>query len=254
MKICYQSFINEALAPEYLAELQAHLDAAAGLDTEVDLMTLTPADSYAHPAVELRCARQVLGNAIRAEREGYDAFVLGHMQDSGLWECKSVVDIPVLGLGECSMLHACTLGMRIGIVTINRRFIPGFHQQIKRYGLEQRVVGVDAMSFEPGEITAAFASQERFQQAAKSFEKQAAPLVEQGVDVLIPGGGIPMLLFGKQHGFNVGGAPVLNGLPVLIKMTEMAVSLKRETGVAMSRTGDMGIPPEHVLEELLQSP
>lgn len=251
MRICYQSFINEELAPDYLSELQDHLDAAAGPDTEVHLKTLTPADSYAHPAVELRCSRQVLGNAIRAEKEGFDAFVLGHMQDSGLWECKSVVDIPVLGLGECSMLHACTLGMRIGIVTINKRFIPGFLQQIRRYGLEQRVVGVDAMSFEPGEITAAFASQERFEQAATSFEAQAAPLVADGVDVLIPGGGIPMLLFGKQHGFNVRGAPVLNGLPALVKMTETAVVLKQQYGLAMSRTGDMAIPPPHVLEELL---
>lgn len=251
MKICYQSFINEALADDYLSELQAYLSSVAGPETEVHLKTLTPPDSYAHPAVEFRCARQVLGNAIRAERDGYDAFVLGHMQDSGLWECKSVVDIPVLGLGECSMLHACTLGMRIGIVTINRRFIPGFHQQIRRYGLEHRVVGVDAMSFEPGDITAAFASEERFREARQLFEKQAAPLVDQGIDVIIPGGGIPMLLFGKQKGFEVQGAPVLNGLPVLIKMTEMAVALKRHNGLAMSRTGDMAIPPEQILEELL---
>ena len=39
------------------------------------------------------------------------------------------------------------------------------------------------------------------------FEAQARPLVEQGVDVLIPGGGIPMLLFSQLNDHRVEGAP-----------------------------------------------
>ena len=61
------------------------------------------------------------------------------MQDSGLWEARAAVKIPVLSLGETSMLHACTLGTRAGLITINPAFVPGFFQQIARYGLQQRV-------------------------------------------------------------------------------------------------------------------
>ncbi len=40
---------------------------------------------------------------MRAEREGYDAFVIGHFQDAGLYEARSVTNLPVLALGEASM-------------------------------------------------------------------------------------------------------------------------------------------------------
>ena len=59
-------------------------------------------------------------------------------------------------LGEASMLYACQLGQRTGIVTINPRFIPWFHHQIGKYGLEKRVTGVHAMTFEPGQILKAY--------------------------------------------------------------------------------------------------
>jgi len=250
MKLCYQSFVDDSIAATYLRRLGKHLDAVGG-DAQIDVKPLTPPDSFAHPAMEFRCARDVVRNAIHAEREGYDAFIVGHIQDSGLWEAKSVVDIPVLGLGEACMLYACMLGMRIGIVTINPRFIPGFRTQIKKYGLEQRVVGVHAMTFEPGELTAAFDSAEIYGAARASFCEQAAPLVKAGVDVLIPGGGIPMLLFSGEQNFSVGGAPIIDGIPILVKMTRAAVELKRLNGLGVSRAADMMIPPDYVLEELL---
>ncbi len=63
---------------------------------------------------------------MRAEREGYDAFVIGHFQDAGLYEARSVTNLPVLALGEASMLHACQLGQRSGVVTINTLISHGF--------------------------------------------------------------------------------------------------------------------------------
>lgn len=250
IKLCYQSFVDDSIAATYLKRLAAHLERVGG-DAQIDVKQLSPPDSYAHPAMEFRCARDVVRNAIRAEREGYDAFIVGHIQDSGLWEAKSVVDIPVLGLGEACLLYACMLGMRIGIVTINPRFIPGFHTQIKKYGLEQRIVGVHAMTFEPGELTAAFDSAETYAAARASFCEQAAPLVAAGVDVLIPGGGIPMLLFSGEQGFNVDGAPVVDGIPILMKMARAAVELKRLNGLGVSRAADMVLPPDYVIDELL---
>jgi Asp/Glu/hydantoin racemase len=80
--------------------LRRHLDAIVDEGTRVDIKGITPHDSYAHAIVEFRCAREVICNAVRAEREGYDAFVIGHFQDAGLYEARSVVDIPVLALGE----------------------------------------------------------------------------------------------------------------------------------------------------------
>ncbi len=254
IRIAYQSYTDEEQAGSYWENLRKYLAEIVDEGTAVDIKGITPPDSYAHALSEFRCAREVICNAVIAEREGYDAFAMGHFQDAGLYEARAVVDIPVLSLGEASMLHACQLGQRVGIVTINPRYISWFHHQIGKYGLRERVTGVHAMSFEPGAILAGFDDPERFDETVASFDRQAKPLVAGGVDVLIPGGGIAMLLYARLFNHNVDGAPVINGIPILVKMTEMAVKLKRLTGLSVSRTGEFEKPPPEVIEEFMTHP
>ncbi len=254
IRLWYQSYVDYENGAVYWDRLRAHLAAVVDPGTIIDVHGITPHDNYAHPIVEFRCAREVICNAVRAEREGYDAFVIGHFQDAGLYEARSVVDIPVVALGEASMLHACQLGQRSGIVTINTRYIPWFHHQIRKYGLEQRVTGVHAMSFEPGQILKAYESQTLADDVERLFAEQAQPLVKSGVDVLIPGGGIPMLLFAALQGHVVGGAPVINGIPIVVKQAEMQVRLRRLTGLGASRVSDFMKPPPEIIAEFMAHP
>ena len=254
MKVWYQSFLNETAASGYWHRLACFLRGYARPDTELHFHGMTPHDSYAHGLVEYRCGREAIAAAITAGCEGYDGYLMGHFQDSGLYEARSASSIPVIGLGEASMLYACQYGQKIGIITINPRFIPGHTHQIRKYGLEERVSSIHALTFEPGEILSAFDNKARLIEVAKQFEKQAAPLVRDGVDVLIPAGGIPMLLFSQIEGFRVDGAPVLNGLPIALRMTEMAMELRRDFGLDVSRTRDFIRPPKDVLDEFLRNP
>src|SRR5262249_59936082 len=123
------------------------------------------------------------------------------------------------------------------------RYIPWFHHQITKYGLERRVTGVHAMQFEPGQILKAYESQDLADEVARLFAEQASPLVASGVDVLIPGGGIPMLLFSAIRGHAVDGAPVINGIPIVVKMAEMAAKLRRAPGLATSPRPPCARPP-----------
>src|SRR5262245_5277862 len=199
----------------------------------------------------MRCARDVICNAVRAERAGYDAFVIGHFQDAGLYEARSAVGIPVVALGEASMLYGCQLGQRSGIVTINTRYIPWFHHQITKYGLERRVTGVHAIQLEPGQILKAYESQDLADEVARLFAEQASPLVAPGGDVLTPGGGIARSLFSATCGLAVEGAPSTIGFPIVDKMAEMAVNLRRLAGLGVSRVCDYVQPPIEILEEFL---
>lgn len=254
MKIAYQSYVDYENGAAYWDALGAHLDVIKAPGTEIDIKGITPFDGYAHPIVEWRCAREMMVNAVQAERDGYDAFIVGHFQDSGLYEVRSMVDIPVIALGEASMLYACQLGQHIGLVTINPRFVPGHRHQIRKYGLEHRVTGVHGMTFEPGQIMAAIGDEARLMEVKALFEEQGLPLVEQGCDILIPAGGIPMLLFSALHDHRVGAAPVINGIPIAVKMAEMAVDLRRQTGLGVSRTGDYVKAPDWVVEEFESHP
>jgi allantoin racemase len=254
IRIWYQSFVDEEHGKTYWERLRSHLAAIVDPGTSVDIRGITPHDNYAHPIVEFRCAREVICNAVKAEREGYDAFVVGHFQDAGLYEARSVVDIPVVALGEASMLYACQLGQRSGVITIHPRYISWFHHQIGKYGLERRVAGVHAMTFEPGQLLQAYESAVLAAEVERLFAEQARPLVAQGCDVLIPGGGIPMLLFAAIKTHAVEGAPVINGIPIVVKMAELAVKLKRLTGLGVSRVSDYFKPPPEIIAEFLANP
>jgi len=254
IRIWYQSYVDYENGKTYWDKLRAHLAQIVDPGTTVEVHGISPFDNYAHAIVEYRCGREVICNAIQAEREGYDAFVIGHFQDAGLYEARAAVGIPVLALGESSMLYSCQLGQRIGIVTINTRYIPWFHHQIRKYGLEHRVTGVHAMSFAPGQILGAYDDPERAKEVERLFSEQAEPLIAQGVDVLIPGGGIPMLLFSDIQNHTINGAPVVNGIPIAVKMAEMAVKLRRMSGLNTSRVSDFFQPPLEILEEFMANP
>jgi len=254
MRIWYQSYVDYDNGKTYWDRLRAHLKTIVDEGTEVEVHGITPHDSYAHPIVEMRCAREVICNAVRAEREGYDAFVIGHFQDAGLYEARSVVNIPVVALGEASMLYSCQLGQRVGIVTINTRYIPWFRHQIAKYGLERRITGIHAMQFEPGQILKAYESEALADKVKDLFADQAKPLVADGCEVLIPGGGIPMLLFSAIHGHAVDGAPVINGIPIAVKMAELAVKLRELAGVGVSRAGEFVKAPPEIIEEFMTHP
>ena len=251
MKIYYQSYVNKSLSEPYIRHLTAYLNEIKGKKTDLIVGELDPADDYAHPVMEYRCGYQVIQNVYKAEQEGFDAVILGHFQDAGLMEAKAIVDIPVLGLGESSMLHACQLARNIGLVTINPRFISYHKEQIAAYGLDKRIINVAALEFEPGEFTAGLDDPVKITSTMESFKAQATSLIEQGAELIIPAGGIPMLACVLAGGVQIGEVPVMNGLSVVLKTAEMAIELKRRGEYVMSRKGRFILPPPDKIESAL---
>lgn len=250
-RIWYQSFVDpEAQAP-YIERLQRTLDEVAAPGVAFAVHGLSPPDRYFHPLTEFRCAAQTIRNAIAAERDGYDGFVIGHFQEPGLIEARGAVDIPVIALGEAVLLNACTLGHKIGLVTIDPVFIPWHEQQVARHRLEARVVGVRAIRADLASFMRAFTDEAAYQAAREDFVREVRPLVAAGAEVIVPAGGLPMLLFSRERGFAVDGAPVLSGIPQVAKAAEMALSLHRLTGTSVSRRGTYAKAPAAAIEEFL---
>jgi allantoin racemase len=153
-RVWYQSFTDPDVDAAYFDRLSAYLRSVAGPGIEVDAHGIQPGDRYLHPITEFRCAAQVIANALEAQDRGYAAFVIGHFQEPALNEALAAVDIPVIGLGEASMFHACTLGRKVGLVTINPVFVPYHEEQIARHGLGERVVAVRAVQAQVATTTA----------------------------------------------------------------------------------------------------
>jgi Asp/Glu/hydantoin racemase len=238
----------------YLGKLLPHLKAVADPGFEVEFHTTTPSVTTVHALSEFRFSHEVIRGAIRAEREGYAAFYMNHFQDVGLLEARASVRIPVLGLGETTLLHACTLGRRLGLLCINKAFISTHWDQVTRYGLRERVTGVLAVDATIADWMEAFRSPERKAQLWSVFEREARGLIDAGADVIVPTGGIPMMLFGNAPNANIDGAPIVNGVTVVIKAAEMAIKLKRLGVPVISRIPQSGfaLPSAQTLDEFLQ--
>jgi allantoin racemase len=99
----------------------------------------------------------------------------------------------------------------------------------------------------------AFEDEGAYQQVKDDFCHQALALAEAGAEVVIPAGGLPMLLLARERRLEVGRAIVLNGIAVLVAMTEAALTLFRSTGVAASRHGTFAKAPPEAIQEFLAS-
>jgi allantoin racemase len=252
MRIRWQSFIEPSRHRQYFELLDAQLNSCFSDGTEHEIVGIDPPDTMLHRLTETRCGMRAVANAVAAEADGCDAFLIGHFQDSGLHEARSAVDIPVLGLGETSMLHACTLGQRIGLVTIDPIFIAWHQEQIVRYGLTERVIGVTAMTgLVVEDYVSACHDEEAFSRVFEQFEKAAQPLLQRGAEVLIPAGGLPALVLSRRPGLAVDGAAALNPVPVLAKHGEAAVALGRLGLPIASRKGAFALASPPCRDEFL---
>lgn len=173
---------------------------------------------------------------IEVEKEGFDAGVVGCFDDWGIKEAQAVVDIPLIGPGLSSMLYACQLGRKFGVIVAN---MPGIvahiEDQIRRYGLQERLIpnGVvnDIHPFDDT-WTKGFADP---QFVADGVVERAKEMVADGADVIVIGccGIGPFCSAAGLHKIEVGNRdiPILDAQMIAMKTAEMAVDIRKGTGL-----------------------
>lgn len=252
MRILWQGFTHPSETKPYNDALEAFLNDAADEGTAVEFRGVVPPDRHLHRMNEWRCAVQAISSAIRAEREGFDCVVHGHFQEPGMREMRGALDLPVLGLGECSMLYACQLGFRFGLVTIAPVFTAWHDEQVRGHGLAGRLAGIRAMDTDVDLFVRCFAGDADAQaEIVDQFVEQARPLVAAGAEVVIPAGGLPALLCAQRGLREIDGAAVLDPNLVTLKQAELAVRLRALNGIAQSRIGTYAAASSEAIEEFL---
>jgi Asp/Glu/hydantoin racemase len=69
------------------------------------------------------------------------AFVIACFSDPGLFSAREATQKPVLGIAECGILTALTLGHRFGVISILARSVPRHLRYIAAMGVNQRLAG-----------------------------------------------------------------------------------------------------------------
>jgi allantoin racemase len=252
IRIRWQSFVDEATNAPYLARLQEHLTAAASEGTVVEVVGMSPPARDFGRLSEFRCSIAAVANAIDAETDGCDAFVFGHFQEPGLYEARAACGIPVVGIGESSLLWAAHLGRRLGLVSIDSAFTVIHLEQVERYGLGSRIVGIGAMEAQVEDFEGAFAGDVASRQALiDAFEQEGRTLIALGADVLVVAGGLFGLLIASERGMSVDGVPVVNCTAVGLAWAEMDVRLHRMTGIVASQGPSFRLAPDRARGDFL---
>jgi allantoin racemase len=250
MRILWLSFVDAAHNAPYFERLSRYLNDIAAPGNTVDVVGTSPPDRDFGRLTEFRCAVLAIDRCIEAEAQRYDAFVMGHFQDPGLYEARSAVRIPVVGAGEATLHFAAQLGRRLGLVSIDPVFEVWHYEQAERYGLHDRISGVVGLGFVPEDFNAAFAGDESALARMRAvFEEKADPLVAAGADVILPAGVLPALLLCRKGGYKIRHAPVVNCASVALKTAEMAVALHHLEGLEPSRGPSFALAPERAIAD-----
>jgi len=176
--------------------------------------------------------------------------VLGHFQDPGLYELRSALRIPIVGVGEATLLAASQLGRRIGCVTIHPVFEVWHYEQAERYGLHGRITHVKGLGFQPSDFSAAFDGDEAARaRLFETFAAAAGPMVEAGADVIVAAGVLPGLLLASAPGYRIGHAPVVNCASVGLKSAEMWGQLRALDQLEPSRGPSFALAPERAKDD-----
>ena len=192
MKLWHQSRTDLGRLPRYAEVMAAHFARVGEPGTTVDLHGMAPGtyDSD-YPTADTQYSYfsylhslQILDNVRRAEREGYDGFLIMNLPEVVQEEAQTLVDIPVVSYAQASMYTAAMLGRRFAIVAMIPTFIPLYESHIERYGMSSRAWGVVPLGLQHSGVFAGFDDPAP---VVAAVEQRTRELAEQGVDVIIPG-------------------------------------------------------------------
>ena len=252
MKLWYQSLARQTEATPYGETLRRVIEAACDPGTTVHLQGVAKSAGIGvhYRFLEYHDTKEVIENAMRAEKEGYDAFLIGNISDAGIREAREVVNIPVLGLCETSIHIACMMGANFSFVGISPKWTPRLLENVNRYGAERRLVAIEPMGTSPLDLKRCFVDEVHLKYILEQFDQCARRLLDKGTEVIIPAGGDIIVFLADAGIHKVGNAPILNGIIELVKMGELAVKLKRLTGRFTSKQGGYATPGGDFLERI----
>jgi Asp/Glu/hydantoin racemase len=259
MRIWHQSFTDLTVMPLYRKTLAEHASAVMGDEATVSVHGLRPG-TYAEGCAPIDAIKyryvasinelQICDAALVAEREGFDAVAIGCFFDPGLRAARSLVDIPVVGLGETCALVACSLARKFGLVTLCEDQSADYADMMHAYGLERRFAGavavdppIDEFALEADEATAR-AIEER-------FDRACALAVERGAEIVVPADGVLNEFLVRRGRLTArGDVPVMDSLGVLFQHAAFLVRLARTTAAGVSRRQFYARPSRAIVEHV----
>lgn len=134
MRIC---FLNPFGTPAYNQLIADVLKPSLNTGTEIEIRSLDVVpENIDYFAAKHLVEVAVMKAAIAAERDGFDAFVIGCCYDPALTQCRELVDIPVIGPLEAALGNVRPFGHRFAVVTDHHKAVTEIADRVRVYGQE----------------------------------------------------------------------------------------------------------------------
>jgi allantoin racemase len=170
---------------------------------------------------ELLSVPATLDGVRAAQAKGLDAVILGCFGDPGLEAARELVDIPVIGPGESSMLLAASLGHRFTVVTILDSVIAAQEIQAYKAGVRDKLASVRAT-----DIPVLSLMKDRTTTLNRVIEVGRRAVEEDRADSLVLGC-MTMSFLGVAPEVSAAlGVPVINAGLAALKSAEALVSMQ----------------------------
>jgi Asp/Glu/hydantoin racemase len=122
-----------------------------------------------------------LNRSIAAQGNRAAAFVIACFSDPGLHSAREATAKPVLGIAECGILTALTLGHRFGVISILQKSIPRHLRYVAAMGVGGRLAGDLPIGLGVTELADADATLARMKEVGSALRDR------HGADVLVMG-------------------------------------------------------------------
>ena len=242
MRFWHQSVNELSRIAAYKQGIEAH--AARFLGDEVELHVqglpegtygdLSPSDALGNAWLYHRVLSPIVEQAVEAERQGYDAFVMGSFSEPYLREMRTAVDIPVVSLTEAALLVGCSLGTRIGMISNAPNVAYMTRLSVAKHHLESRVVDVTALTPDMDEYELIAARDDPADLIA-AFTSAARALIAQGAEVIVPAEGVMAEILAREGLNRIDKAVVLDVFAAAWVQAQGLVRLRRGLGLSASR-------------------
>jgi Asp/Glu/hydantoin racemase len=194
--------------------------------------TAALSNAFAHH----RILDPVLDNAVRAERQGFDAFVVGSYSEPFLRELRSAVDMPIVSVTEATFLVACSIGRLAAPISNDPAIARLVRHSISAHGLDERIQSPRSIKPPLNELqmAEAFSNPSRLIQ---SFTDTARAAIDEDADVIIPAEGVLSEFLHTNKLTQIDSVPVMDSFGVTWAYAVMMADLRSRTGLSVSRKG-----------------
>ncbi len=214
-------------------------------DTIVDVVSLKPAPGPIHleyNAYEVMIMPEVLEIIYQAEKDGYDAAIIGCFYDPLIRAAREISNkIVITAPAEASLHLASTLGESISIIVGRDKWIPEMKENVHKYGFGSKLASFKSLELGVHDF------QKDHEETKRRIRTAALEAInEDGADVIVLGCTAEFGFFDVLQ--KELGVPVIDASLSPLKYAEFLVELKQNMDWTHSKKVGYQSPPAKEVE------